>query len=720
MNSDGQPPHRVVPPSRRRDKPVLSCSLCRRRKLKCDRQQPCQSCVQRGLSLACTYVQRDVGHGSKAAPESVHDRIDQLERLVTALMEGKRNVHSSSPAVSSPFLPLDEDNSTKEIGGTPDRVNLGDDATSYESSGHWTNILDGITELREELDRIAATEKQVDRAEVDISGPDLLFGRQRHLTKSEILAAVPPRSEADELVITYFASMDMAPIALHRPSFMQEYNRFWERPFDTPVMWLGLLFSIFATATRFRVVLDNPDRLCTHAEFSLYSARMDLYREKAVHCLILANYSNCPPYTIEALLLYFVTEYFRFQDAQFGIYVLVAIIVRLAFRMGYHREPSRFPNISVFQGEMRRRAWVMIVQLDLITSTQFGLPRMIQPSMYDVKEPRILNEEDLNPDMGELPPSRSGSEPTLMLYVLVRNRLLQLFSRITDLTASLTHPPHSEVLKLDQEIQIMHENLPPSVRAISVRDFDNADSTHAMWGLFLGLSFLRAKLMVHRPFLLLGRADARFQYSRITCLTTALELLEFQRKLDIESRPGGRLWTVKWRLWSSSWRFSSIVNHDFLLATTVLSVDLDKDLTSTSPVSPSAGQSLELGSPTQAEIVTALTNAYTIWKGQSEHSREARKAAAAVRLVLRKASVNVDDDGIRGNWATESYLNRFSPVDITGLFPPQGDPQFQSQLFNSDYISFANLDFTQSLFPDATGKLPGTDWTLMNPGLGPI
>jgi hypothetical protein len=33
MSSDGQPPQqRIVPPSRRRDKPILSCVLCRRRK----------------------------------------------------------------------------------------------------------------------------------------------------------------------------------------------------------------------------------------------------------------------------------------------------------------------------------------------------------------------------------------------------------------------------------------------------------------------------------------------------------------------------------------------------------------------------------------------------------------------------------------------------------------------------------------------------------------
>lgn len=139
-------------------------------------------------------------------------------------MEGKQNVYTGSPSVCSPSVhsTVEDESTTGDIAATPDRVNLDGDATRYESGGHWANILDGITELREELDRIAITGKEMDHLGADISGPDLLFGRQRHVTKSEILAAVPPRAEADELVLTYFSSMDMAPIIIHRPSFLQE------------------------------------------------------------------------------------------------------------------------------------------------------------------------------------------------------------------------------------------------------------------------------------------------------------------------------------------------------------------------------------------------------------------------------------------------------------------------------------------------------------------
>lgn len=143
MSSDSQT--RIVPPSRRRDKPIVSCILCRRRKLKCDRQQPCKTCINRGLALSCTYVRNVPVAEETKAPHSVHDRIDQLEKLVTTLMTGKDVIQASpaTPAMAHPQHP-NEDNDA-EIPNTPDRVRFTGDTTSYTNSAHWTSILDGVS-----------------------------------------------------------------------------------------------------------------------------------------------------------------------------------------------------------------------------------------------------------------------------------------------------------------------------------------------------------------------------------------------------------------------------------------------------------------------------------------------------------------------------------------------------------------------------------------------
>lgn len=65
-----------------------------------------------------------------------------------------------------------------------------------------------ISELREHLDQIPSSADAEHEGSEGISGPEILFGRQRIATKEDILAALPPRREADLLIDTFFAMMD--------------------------------------------------------------------------------------------------------------------------------------------------------------------------------------------------------------------------------------------------------------------------------------------------------------------------------------------------------------------------------------------------------------------------------------------------------------------------------------------------------------------------------
>lgn len=46
------------PSPRKRRRPALACTSCRRRKVKCDRNSPCGQCTQRNSAL-CTYTEDD-------------------------------------------------------------------------------------------------------------------------------------------------------------------------------------------------------------------------------------------------------------------------------------------------------------------------------------------------------------------------------------------------------------------------------------------------------------------------------------------------------------------------------------------------------------------------------------------------------------------------------------------------------------------------------------
>ncbi|EMD68433.1 hypothetical protein COCSADRAFT_178261 [Bipolaris sorokiniana ND90Pr] len=646
MSTDPQP-SRFVHPSRRRDKPILSCTLCRRRKLKCDRQQPCKTCVDRGLSLSCTYVRNMPTPKEPKIPNSVHDRINQLEKLVTNLMSGKDANHVS-PTPS--HTPQHQDHSSHEILGTPDRVKFNDETTSYTSSGHWTSILDGISELREHLDQIpTSSDARCDDLE-EASRPEILFGLQRLVTKEDILAAIPPRPEADQLMEAFFTIFETHATFLHKPTFVKQYQNFWLNSFETPTMWVGLLYVILATGARFQANFDGHMSkgvgMGPNCAQSLYSARTKFYREKAVQCMILANYTKCPPATIEAFMLYCGSEFSRSADAQFSTYMVVGMLIRLAFRVGLHRDPSRFPNISPFEGEMRRRKWNSIMSLDLVTSAQLGLPRMIQPYMYDTQEPRNLNQDDIYEDMTELPPSRSEAELTQLLYFILLTRIRKIQAQILDLIQATPQPPYQAIIDIDTALRSVYSQIPKSLETKNLGKASVPSKLSLMRYTYLELAYLKAQVMLHRPYLKLGRVDKPYEYSRKVCLNAAIELLSFQNKLDADIQPGDEYSSLKFRMTAVIRITASIVAQDFLLATSVLVLDLDEDLISPLPNVADrrvTGVShLEIGMPTREEIIESLRSAYHIWLESSKRSQEAKKVAAAVRLVLSKVGEHED------------------------------------------------------------------------------
>jgi hypothetical protein len=410
-------------------------------------------------------------------------------------------------------------------------------------------------------------------------------------------------------------------------------------------MWLGLLYAVLCIGARFQA--GGPGATITQNE-SLHTARIDYYREKVVQSLILANYTKCPPHTVETLLVYFGTEYTRSSDTQFSMWVLIGMIVRVAMRMGYHRDPSRFANISPFKAEIRRRAWLVILSIDLVSSAQVGLPRMIQPFMYDTQEPRNLDEEELYEDLVELPPSQPETKLTPLLYSIVMTRVRTAHATVMDLNNATSQPPYRDVMNVDAMLRHVYDKLPASSQAMASEDFDLATDPTSMRRLYLGLSFLKAELMLHRNYHLPGRTDPRYEYSRRVCLNAASEMLELQQKLDAEIQPGGKLWSPGWQIFTMSWYMSSIVASDFLLATTVLILDLDEDLTAPPTVAydgTTSGLKLDRGPPSRQHIVDLLRGAQRIWYKASKRSNEAQKAAEAIRLVLSKVDASEQRTG---------------------------------------------------------------------------
>jgi hypothetical protein len=68
-----------------------------------------------------------------------------------------------------------------------------------------------------------------------------------------------------------------------------------------------------------------------------------------VSSLIAANYTKPQPHVIEALVLHLYGEYSCIPDANPSAWVLLAMIIRLGMKMGYHRNQEAMSSLTPFQ-----------------------------------------------------------------------------------------------------------------------------------------------------------------------------------------------------------------------------------------------------------------------------------------------------------------------------------------------------------------------------------
>ena len=351
----------------------------------------------------------------------------------------------------------------------------------------------------------------------------------------------------------------------------------------------------------------------------------ELYRKHTIDCLVLADYSKPKPYTLETFVLFLQADYYRSADTQAPIWMLLGIITRLAFRMGYHRDPKHYPNISAFDGEMRRRVWAVIFQIDVLSSFQLGLPSMIRMDLCDTMKPRALLDSDFDEDTPKLPPSRSPNDPVPVLYEITKSGIMTVLGQITLQTLGLRPQSYDQVMRLDAKVRDAHTSIPPHLRKRRMHESVADDSNLVMKRFSVELLCQKALCILHRGFLTQARMNPRYAYSRRACIEAAMEILDVHSIVYEETQEMGRLPKDRWFL-------SSLNMQDFILAAMIICLDLHQ----TSSGTHLAGDVSLWGTDKSAERVKSLEKSYNIFTVTAEQSVEAYRASQVLAVMLRK------------------------------------------------------------------------------------
>lgn len=428
---------------------------------------------------------------------------------------------------------------------------------------------------------------------------------------------------------------------------------------------MSILYSILCIAS---LVRDTHTLLPGHSSSGATGVCYPAHVGQVIQSLILGDYSRGGPFAIEALCYYFLVEHARRRDADARNWSLCGLILRLALQNGYHREPSLFPNITPFEGELRRRVWMMLHYLDAVLAIQMGLPRLIKDEQCDTQPPHNLLDTDFDEDTARLPNPRPDNEVTPIRWWLARSKIMTIVIQIADRrlvrTAALEGEEHvcscAGVSQMDALLRDTYESLPQSMKFTSlVHCLDNCPEDIAKQ-LVTSISFQKGLIMLHHRHAwgeissssssaceqdgcsatCAGRSSTR------PCIEAALQMLEYQDLVYSESQPGGALAELGWRV------LSSPLAHEFLMATSVLCAYMDLIYKGDPP------DTAEPLADLTDVVQRALLRTYDIWSSQRNTSKDAERATDTLRILVGKLQDrDSNSDSARGGTQPNGMFN---------------------------------------------------------------
>jgi hypothetical protein len=384
-------------------------------------------------------------------------------------------------------------------------------------------------------------------------------------------------------------------------------------------MWLALLFGVFNHA------------IISYEETEDSTAGLELgagggYKNEAIDCLVAGDFANPGVHTIEALILYAQAEWVTSQDATIEISVVIGVTIRLAMRMGIHRDSRSHPEITTFQGEMRRRVWAAICVMDILYSFQLSLPAVIQPGESDCELPRNIFDHEFGENTTKLPSPRPLTDITEVSFLISRTPMLLIFQEILTLTESRNNISVEEVMKCEQALDEVWRKVPTHFRLSPPGELSVPPLRLKRTRMNLDRVYQMAQCVLHRKFI---RQAPAFTQNRKRCIDAAMALLSHQATiyLDCDSTPSIYPQNIRKR------HFATLTTHDFFVACMAIALDLHFGFES-QPFGPRPDDIALWGCDKRNDMIIALEVSTEFWRTSREESVEAAKAYGLFSFVL--------------------------------------------------------------------------------------
>ncbi|KAK0105088.1 hypothetical protein ONS95_004549 [Cadophora gregata] len=685
------------PPGKVTKRPRLVCNQCKKAKVRCDRGLPCGSCMKRDDGISCSYQQQITASGGRNA--FAEDKLQHLESLVTQLIKSQTSMAPNNLEV--PVTSESSSDSHHVDHASRDLVVETPAATeTYVGSTHWSSMLEDIHELKAALagsSEISDEQLSTSPGALELN-QELIFGVPGDYSLGRIIFQfLPPKIEVDRYLSRYFQGETYIVPFIHTYQFQHQYREFWADKSKVSPLWLSMLFSICHMASLFGRNTGSPyspQRMSSNGNYSLHTA--------AGQCLVLGQYHRPQKFGVEALALYGQCKNLLTLDPSQEVGTILSMIVRMSYGMGYHRDPDSVGNFTVFEGEMRRRFWASIKQMDLMTCFQLGLPSNVNLEHCDTKSPRNLLDSDFDEDTITLPTSRSENEYSKLLWFIVKERQAVSFSKVCQDALSFKEKSESEIIELDADIREMYASIPNILQARPMAESITDEPFLIMTRIYLHFIYLKSLCVLHRKYMARG-----VDFSTLTCVDAGMKLVRQFIEMNDEFAPGGQLHDQRWML-------TNFTVNDFLLGNMVLSLAVHSCKKRDTGMSP-------INMETRKEVVELLQRSYSVCFEIAPVSKDALRVSHIIRLTLNRASAKASDQVVDLPSQKFPGISTTSILDsstVDGVTEPAGQtisilPPWQSCMPSDDatFGAFDYMDFNNN-------ESEGIDWMALDQCFG--
>ncbi|KAI1607884.1 mitogen-activated protein kinase [Exophiala viscosa] len=418
------------PPSNR---PSLSCIRCADRKVKCDRQEPCNACIKHKAQCIYRQIPPPRKRQKRAKQEILSARIKHYEALLQehginptrpaqSVGFGSRHINtdeeSTPPTASKEQPPIPTPASTISesqrslIALSETQLIQGREGSQFVDNSLWTRMVEEFHSPEDVLET-ASTSEATDDA--DGFGDEFAFVLG---TTSKIdMARLHPRPPMMlELWQVFVENVDPITKVVHVPTLRPAIDRAAADIASIPKSAEALIFSIYAIA-----IFSLKDNDCKRKFGEPRRMLLARYISATKAALSRANFLGTNSLVVlQALMLHLMVV--RDVHEPRSVWVLTGAILRIAETMGLHRDGTSL-RLPPFETEIRRRIWWQLKMHDFRTAELCGIAKFRALDMEDrtCKPPLNINDDQLWPGMST--PPIASDKPTDMIFCVIRPEL---------------------------------------------------------------------------------------------------------------------------------------------------------------------------------------------------------------------------------------------------------------------------------------------------------